>query len=107
MKSGGNWDRWKSDPFLALAMYDQLRAGFGWETYKKVYAEYRQIPRAQRPRTEQEKRDQWMIRFSKAAGKNLGPFFTAWGVPVSEEAKLAVRDLPVWFPDGFPGKQVK
>lgn len=88
-------------------MYDQLKAGFEWETYKKVLAEYRQIPRSQRPRSEQEKRDQWMIRFSKAAGQNLGPFFTAWGVPVSEEAKLEVRDLPVWFPDAFPGKRVK
>ena len=45
LKSGGDWSRWKSDPFLALAMYDQLKASFGWETYRKVFAEYRQLPR--------------------------------------------------------------
>jgi hypothetical protein len=36
--------RWKSDAFLALIMYHQLRTAFGWETYKKVFAEYRDLP---------------------------------------------------------------
>ncbi len=105
LKSGGDWNRWKSDPFLALAMYDQLKAGFGWETYKKVFAEYQQLPRDQCPRSDQDKRDQWVIRFSKASGKNLAPFFTAWGMLVTEGAKQSVKDLPVWFPEGFPGQR--
>ncbi|MFI5378744.1 MAG: M60 family metallopeptidase [Tepidisphaerales bacterium] len=99
LQAGGDWEKWKSDPFLALGMYDQLKDGFGWDAYKKVFKEYRDIPRNQRPRSEQDKRDQWMVRFSKATGKNLGPFFQAWGVPTSEEARKSVEGLPVWMPE--------
>lgn len=99
---GAPFDKWKSDPFLALQMYMQLVEGFGWETYRKVFAEYRGLPRDQRPDSDDQKRDQWMVRFSRAAGRNLGPFFEAWGVPTSEEARRSITDLPAWMPDGFP-----
>jgi hypothetical protein len=92
------FERWKKDPFLALIMYDQLRAAFGWDTYKKVFADYRALPKDQRPKNDDEKRDQWMVRFSKAAGKNLGPFFEAWGVPTSAAGRQSIADLPGWMP---------
>jgi hypothetical protein len=91
--------RLKKDPFLAL-MYDQLRAAFGWDTYKKVFADYRALPKDQRPKNDDEKRDQWMVRFSKAAGKNLGPFFEAWGVPTSAAGRQSIADRPGWVPGG-------
>lgn len=93
--------RWKNDPFLALAMYDQLRAAFGWETYKKVFAEYLALPPDGHPKNDDEKRDQWLVRFSKATGRNLGPFFEKWGVPTSEAARQSISDLPAWMPDGW------
>ena len=64
--------RWKSDPFLALTMYHQLRTAFGWESYKKVFAEYRDLPKNQRPKNDDEERDQWLVRFSLATGKTSG-----------------------------------
>jgi hypothetical protein len=98
-EQGASFDKWKSDPFLALAMYVQLQQAFGWDAYKRVFAEYRDLPQSQRPRSDDEKRDQWMVRFSRAVGKNLGPFFDAWGVPVSAAAKESIQDLPAWdFP---------
>ncbi|HET6407549.1 MAG TPA: M60 family metallopeptidase, partial [Chthoniobacteraceae bacterium] len=96
------WDRWKGDAFLALTMYHQLRMGFGWEAYSKVFVEYRDLPKAERPKTDQDKRDQWMIRFSRAVGRNLGPFFEAWGVPVTEGALEQIKDLPAWMPEDWP-----
>jgi hypothetical protein len=99
---GDKFPRWKDDPFLALIMYHQLRMGFGWETYKKVFAEYRELPREQRPKSDDEKRDQWLVRFSRAAGKNLGPFFEAWGVPTSTKARESIKDLPEWMPKDWP-----
>ncbi len=96
--------KWKSDPFLALTMYDQLRAAFGWETYKKVFAEYRALAPDARPKNDGEKRDQWLTRFSRAAGKNLGPFFEAWGVPTSDAARQSIADLPAWMPPDWPEK---
>ena len=100
---GAKFDQWKSDPFLALTMYIQLQEGFGWETYKKVFAEYGRLPDAERPKTDQEKRDQWLVRFSRAAGHDLGPFFQAWGVPTTAEARASVSGLPAWMPADFPG----
>jgi hypothetical protein len=99
---GDKFNRWKSDPFLALTMYHQMRMGFGWETYKKVFAEYRDLAKDQRPKSDDEKRDQWLVRFSRAAGKNLGPFFEAWGVPTSTKARESIKDLPEWMPKDWP-----
>jgi len=100
--TGDKFTRWKSDPFLALIMYHQLRVDFGWETYQKVFAEYRALPKAQRPKSDDEERDQWLVRFSRAAGKNLGPFFEAWGVPTSASARDSIKDLPGWMPKDWP-----
>jgi hypothetical protein len=96
------FDRWKGDAFLALTMYHQLRVGFGWEAYQKVFAEYRDLPRGERPKTDQDKRDQWMVRFSRTVGRNLGPFFEAWGVPVTDGAREQIAGLPVWMPEDWP-----
>lgn len=99
---GDKFTRWKSDPFLALTMYHQLRTAFGWETYKKVFAEYRDLPKDQRPKNDDEERDQWMVRFSRATGKNLGPFFEAWGVPTSPTARDSIKELAAWMPTDWP-----
>ena len=57
-----------------------------------------------RPKNDDEKRDQWLIRLSRTVGRNLTRFFEAWGIPVSESAKQAVADLPEWMPENFPPK---
>ncbi|MBL8879980.1 MAG: hypothetical protein JNG88_12745 [Phycisphaerales bacterium] len=97
-----SFDRWHSDPFLAFYMYWQMREAFGWDAYKRVFAEYRGLSSEQRPKSEQEKRDQWLVRMSRTVGRDLGPFFTAWGVPTSDAARTAIADLPDWMPEGFP-----
>jgi hypothetical protein len=93
------YEEWKKDPFLALFMYCELREAFGWEPFKQVFAEERDLPTSQRPREDVDKRDQWMTRFSRAVGKNLGPFFESWGVPTSTKARESIADLPTWMPD--------
>jgi hypothetical protein len=100
---GVSFSKWQNNPFLALHMYMQLREGFGWEPYRQLFAEYRILPENERPRTEEEKRDQWMIRFSLNVGKNLAPYFDAWGVPITEGARAKVRHLPPWMPAEWPG----
>lgn len=102
--TGPDFVKWQGDPFLALTMYVQLREGFGWEAYQKVFDEYRKLPPGERPKNDGEKRDQWMVRFSRTVNRNLGPFFQAWGVPTSESARKSIADLPAWMPEGFPPK---
>jgi hypothetical protein len=99
-----DFERWKQDPFLALIMYLQIKEAFGWEAYTKTFAAYRALPRGERPRTDQERRDQWLVRLSRTVGRNLGPFFQAWGVPTSEAARASVADLPAWMPEGMAKK---
>lgn len=102
LATGPDFRKWKEDPFLALHMYLQLEEAFGWPTFQKVFTEYRNLPREQKPKNDDAKRDQWLVRFSTACGKNLGPFFDAWGVPVSEAAKAEVAHLPLWMPSEWP-----
>ncbi len=99
---GSQFEQWRSDPFLALAMYIQLIEEFGWEPFTKAFAEYRALADDERPRTDDQKRDQWMICFSRNVERDLGPFFQAWGVPVSDEARAAVAELPAWMPADLP-----
>ncbi len=99
---GAPFERWKSKPFLALYMYLQLQQAFGWDAFRAVFAEYRDLPEDERPKTDDEERDQWLVRLSRQVGRNLGPFFEAWGVPTSDEARASIAGLPVWMPDDFP-----
>jgi hypothetical protein len=102
LAKGAPFAAWQQDPFLALEMYVQLQEAFGWEPFTAVFAEYRQLDDLLRPKAEDKKRDQWMVRFGKRVGRDLGPFFQAWGVPVSESAREALKGLPAWMPAGFP-----
>ena len=97
-----DFELWKREEFLALIMYAQMRQEFGWDAYRQVFATYRALPDAERPKSDDEKRDQWLVRFSRQVGRNLGPFFEAWGVPTSQAARDSIADLPVWMPANFP-----
>ncbi|MFQ3587415.1 MAG: M60 family metallopeptidase [Fimbriimonadaceae bacterium] len=103
IESGAPFAQWQSDPFLALTMYIQIVEEFGWDAIKGTIAEYRGLPAAERPRTDAEKRDQWMVRLSRRVGRNLGPFFEKWGVPTSLRARDSLADLPAWMPAELVG----
>lgn len=93
---GSNFEEWKKDPFLALSMYIQLQKAFGWEPFEKTFTAYRYLRTSERPVTELQKHDQWMVRFSRAANTNLAPFFQKWGMPTSESARKSIANLPDW-----------
>ena len=97
-----DFEQWKSVPFLAMVTYQQMQQGFGWDAFRNVFATYRGLPEDERPKNDQEKRDQWLVRFSREVGRDLGPFFEAWGIPTSHEARSSLADLPTWLPEGFP-----
>ncbi len=99
MADGAHFADWQADPALALIMYDQLRQAFGWEPFTKSFADYRE--QNLQPKGELAQHDTWMIEMSKNTGHNLGPFFKAWGVPVSDGACASIAALPAWMPSGF------
>lgn len=102
LAGGVSFEGMNSDPFLTLVFFIELRQAFGWEPFKKVFGEYRGLSDAKRPHTETEKHDQFLTRFSQAVGKNLGLYFTAWGLPTSEAARQSVASLPQWMPTDWP-----
>ena len=97
-----DFEQWKKDPWLGLVMYVQLQQAFGWDAYKNVFGQYLAMSADQLPRSDAEKRDQWLVRFSRQTKRNLGPFFQAWGIPTSDAARASIADLPVWMPDELP-----
>ena len=99
--AGAPFAQWQRDPFLALGMYIELIEEFGWDAIIAVLGSYQRSPLNERPwdNDNETKRDQWLVRFSNHVGRNLGPFFDQWGVPVSQGAKDSIAHLPAWLPE--------
>ncbi len=94
--------KWKGDQWIALTTYLQLQQAFGWEAFQAVFAQYAKLTESEKPKNDNEKRDQWMVRFSRQVHRNLGPFFQTWGIPTSDAARASIADLPAWMPDELP-----
>jgi hypothetical protein len=45
--------------------------------------------------------DQWVLRYSKATGRNLSAYYAAFDVTCSKSTQQALKGLPSWLPDGF------
>lgn len=97
-KAANKWQTWKSDPFLALTTYIQLVQAFGWESWNNYLHSFADPTFGPAPKGDDESRDQFLVRYSKITGKNLAPFFEAWGIPVSSAAKAEVTKLAPWMP---------
>jgi hypothetical protein len=93
-----SYDKWKQDPFLALSMYGQIIDAFGWGPILAANKVYRNLPRDQYPKTDQERCDLWFNTICNATNSNMSWFFDVWKVPVSDDAKKAVVGYKVWFP---------
>ena len=80
---------------------------FGWDTLKKVFAEYAKLPRKARPKDDLAKRSFLLEIYSRCAGRDLVPLFEGWGLETTKEAKEKVKGmgLPPWKPKvPLPGK---
>jgi len=100
-EKGAPFDEWRSQPGLALMMYATVQREFGWEPIKSALRAYLDAPEAERPKTDDDKRDRWLIRLSEATGRNLGPYFEKWGVPTSAAARDEVEKFDDWMPDEY------
>lgn len=98
---GAPFDKWKADPFLALQTYALLWQTFGWDAFRATFRSYDSIPASELPNSDDAKRDRFVVQFSRAVGRNLAPYFDAWGVPISDDIRIALSDLPVWMPEGL------
>jgi hypothetical protein len=97
-KTGPNFEKFQNDPFLALAFFMEMQESFGWEPFIKFFAESDRQPLNLRPKTDTDRWDGWLKGMSNATGKNLGPYFQMWGIPVSKMALESVKMLGKWSP---------
>lgn len=98
---GSPFEEWKKDPMLALETYILMQKDFGWDAFKKVFAAYQKLTPGERPKNDQEKRDLWVIMFSDTVKRDLGPYYTKIGMPVSAIALKKVKKYPIWMPDNL------
>jgi hypothetical protein len=85
-KTGPDFNRFKNDPFLALAFFMGIQEKYGWAPFIGYFAEVEKQSRGNRPRTDTARWDQWLVGLSKQVKKDLGPYFKEWGIPVSSQA---------------------
>ena len=74
-RAGRPFDRWKADPWLALCFFAELQQRYGWESFERLFAAYRALSDAERPKTDLEKRRHWCERLSRIVGEDLSPDF--------------------------------
>ena len=99
--SGSDFAQWKKQPGLALMMYATIQRDFGWEPFQVAFEAYAAADGASKPRTDDAKRDTWLIRMSTALERDLGPYFQHWGVPTSENARSKVAHFESWMPKEY------
>uniref|UniRef100_S4R6Z2 Peptidase M60 domain-containing protein n=1 Tax=Petromyzon marinus TaxID=7757 RepID=S4R6Z2_PETMA len=63
--------------FTCLETYLQLQEAFGWDPFVRLFGDYQRA--ASTPSTMEAKMSEWAERFSRCVGRNLAPFFSAWG----------------------------
>jgi hypothetical protein len=84
--------------------YFSLADGFGWALYRQVLSSYVSDAASQSPafpQNDQQKKDQWLIRWSKFSGYNLVDYMVRrWKLEASEQAIQTVNamNLPNWLP---------
>ncbi|MEW1705918.1 M60 family metallopeptidase [Microbacterium sp. NPDC089190] len=84
------------DPFYPLFLFDQLRQSFGEGFYPAVDQAYRvrRIRGLSMPSSDQDKKDLFAQVASQVAERDLGPFFTAWGVPITSAVLTTLSAHP-------------
>jgi len=97
-EKGAPFEAWQGSPGLALLMYAEVQHAFGWDPFYAVLGEYETLSPEERPETDQEKRDQWMVHLSRAVQRDLGPFFERWGLPISPAARNRTSGFEEWTP---------
>jgi hypothetical protein len=94
--------KWKKDPFLGLLTFRLIQNDFGWDLFKRTFQRYHKLSSEERPRSDQQKRDRLVRYLSESAGRNFAPYFTAWGIPLSDELSNSLKKHPEWMPYNFP-----
>jgi len=90
----------EKDPWYGLTFLRAIREEFGWQPFQTLFAEFRDLPRSEQPKNEDEKHDQFLVRMSRILKRDLSRYFEIWGVKNSAEAKAKCSQYQAWMPKG-------
>jgi hypothetical protein len=93
---------WQSDYGMALMVFVQLIKHFGWDPMRKFMSDYESdisnnVDDAL-PKTNLDKIDQWVVRYSKIIKRNIKTQFEMWGLPVSNDVDPILACYENWCP---------
>lgn len=92
---GKGFENWKKDYFLQLELYLRLQEAYGWDAYKKVLLYYRRPEYQWLNRApDNEIFNEFVKVFSEVVEQNIAEVFTAWSIPISDEARAACAKYP-------------
>eukprot|EP01069_Polyplicarium_translucidae_P002277 Polyplicarium_translucidae@DN1979_c0_g1_i1.p2 len=93
---------WKRECWVAFSMYVYLMQNFGWPMFEEVFRQYEALPPNTGPKTDSEKMCLWVVMTSKAARRDLRPFYKQWKFPFEQlqgDQVAALSSLPAWKGD--------
>lgn len=90
------FDQWCSQPYVALILYAQLIKAFGWNAFKVTFREYETLNSMDHFKTDTDKWNQWIERFSSVANVDVSPLFLFWGIPFTKNSSTT---LTPWLAD--------
>ncbi|MGX7414073.1 M60 family metallopeptidase, partial [Enterococcus caccae] len=79
--------------FAVLGLYMTLPRVFGYDFYSVLSQNYRSLPENEKPKTDLEKKQMFILMTSKVAERNLLPFFDYWRFTVTDETREEMSDL--------------
>ncbi|CAN3977527.1 hypothetical protein KPATCC21470_0150 [Kitasatospora purpeofusca] len=83
-------------PFVALAVFEQLRLAFGDGFYPELHKLTRRAEKAADPQ------QYFIVNASRVSGRNLIGFFTTWGMTITPQTRADVTALGLPAPDKDP-----
>lgn len=92
-----------SEFFSKLVMFYQLKAVYGWNTFKKLNQHFRKQPYVYDPKvTDQDKANKFVYAMCVITKNNLIPFFDEWGLEVDADTEQKIQQLNLPSPKVDP-----
>ncbi len=92
-----DWSVW-----TCLETYLQLEEGFGWQPHISLFGDFYQPLPSNTSWDTETRASEYAVAFSQAVQRDLGPFFTSWGWPLSPAALTAMAAFPEWTENPMP-----
>ncbi len=92
----------KVTPWTNLAIFIKTIDAFGWDPLRSTLRSYAVPGGTDGIKTREQKIDQWVLRYSKATGRNLADFYAAFDLKCSDTVRTQLADVKPWMPEKFP-----